>query len=184
VLLGVNLDVFEGDRILLEGASGSGKSTLASLLSGLRSPDAGVVLLRGVDRRAVGAETWHRRVATSPQFHENHVLTETFAFNVLLGRGWPPRAGDVEAAEALCAELGLSDLLSRMPAGMYEMVGESGWRLSHGEQSRVFMARALLQESEVVVLDESFAALDPGSLEAALRCALLRTKTLVMIAHP
>lgn len=184
VIRGLNLDIFEGDRILLDGPSGSGKSTLASLLTGLRVPDAGVLLLRGVDQGTMGEETWRRRVASAPQFHENHVLTETFAFNVLMGRSWPPRAEDVQQAEELCGELGLSDLLARMPAGLFEMVGESGWQLSHGERSRLFMARALLQESEIVVLDESFAALDPGTLEAALRCALDRTKTLVVIAHP
>ncbi len=86
--------------------------------------------------------------------------------------------------EARRGELGLSDLLARMPAGMNEIVGESGWQLSHGERSRLFMARALLQESELVVLDESFAALDPATLEQSLRCALRRARTLVVIAHP
>ena len=83
----------------------------------------------------------------------------------------------------MCGELGLSGLLARMPAGLYEMVGESGWQLSHGERSRMFMARALLQESEIVVLDESFAALDPEAQTASLACALARAKTLLVIAH-
>jgi ATP-binding cassette subfamily B protein len=184
VLKGLCLEIFEGDRILLEGSSGCGKSTLASLLTGLRVPDGGTVLLRGVDRQTMGAEVWRRRVAAAPQFHENHVLTETLAFNLLMGRRWPPRAEDVKRAEELCGELGLTGLLARMPAGLYEIVGESGWQLSHGERSRLFMARALLQESDLVVLDESFAALDPVSLETSLRCALGRAKTLVVIAHP
>jgi ABC-type multidrug transport system fused ATPase/permease subunit len=64
------------------------------------------------------------------------------------------------------------------------MVGESGWRLSHGERSRLFIARALLQRAEVVILDESFAALDPETLEKALRCVLKRAPTLLVIAHP
>jgi len=67
-----------------------------------------------------------------------------------------------------------------MPSGMFQM----GWRLSHGERSRLFIARALLQESEVVILDESFAALDPETLKRALLCVLQRAKTLVLIAHP
>jgi ATP-binding cassette subfamily B protein len=180
----LSLDVHEGDRILLEGSSGSGKSTLASLLSGLRAPDGGVVLLRGVDRGTVGAETWRRRVAAAPQFHENHVLTETFAFNLLMGQRWPPTEEDLKRAEDLCGELGLSDLIARMPAGLNEIVGESGWQLSHGERSRLFMARALLQPGDLVVLDESFAALDPATLESSLRCALSRAKTLLVIAHP
>ena len=82
--------------------------------------------------------------------------------------------------ENLCQDLGLGPLLQRMPSGMFQM----GWRLSHGERSRLFIARALLQESEVVILDESFAALDPETLKRALLCVLQRAKTLVLIAHP
>ncbi len=180
----LSLDVLEGDRILLEGSSGCGKSTLASLLTGLREPESGIVLLRGVDRGTVGAETWRRRVASAPQFHENHVMTETFAFNLLMGQRWPPTEEDLKRAEDLCGELGLSDLIAKMPAGLNEIVGESGWQLSHGERSRLFMARALLQPGDLVVLDESFAALDPATLEGSMRCALNRAKTLLVIAHP
>lgn len=64
--------------------------------------------------------------------------------------------------------------LERMPAGLFEMVGESGWQLSHGERSRLFMARTLLQQGELVVLDESFAALDPATRQIAHRRALAR----------
>jgi ATP-binding cassette subfamily B protein len=65
-----------------------------------------------------------------------------------------------------------------------QMVGESGWQLSHGERSRLFIARALLQQSDLIVLDESFAALDPVTLERALTCVLNRAPTLLVIAHP
>ena len=71
-----------------------------------------------------------------------------------------------------------------MPAGMNQIVGESGWQLSHGERSRVFMARALLQGSDLVILDESFAALDPETLHAALDCATEYAETLLVVAHP
>ncbi len=168
----------------LEGPSGGGKSTLAALLAGLRAPESGLLLLGGVDQPTLGADTWRRLVAAAPQFHENHVLTATFAFNLLLGRGWPPRPADLEEAEALCHELGLGDLLGRMPAGLQQMVGETGWQLSHGERSRVYLARALLQDAGLVILDESFAALDPETLQIALRCALRRAPTLLVIAHP
>ena len=75
-------------------------------------------------------------------------------------------------------------LLQRMPAGLLQSVGESGWQLSHGERSRLYIARALLQGADVVVLDESFAALDPETLRRALRCVLARAATLLVIAHP
>jgi ATP-binding cassette subfamily B protein len=169
---------------LLEGASGGGKSTLAALLGGLRVPTGGLLLLDGLDRRTLGHAGWRRRVASAPQFHENHVFSGTFAFNLLLGRRWPPEPQDLEAAEALCNDLGLGPLLQRMPAGLQQMVGETGWQLSHGERSRLYVARALLQDAEVVVLDESFAALDPQTLERALTCVLRRARTLIVIAHP
>ena len=184
VLRGCSLRIEAGDRLLLEGPSGSGKSTLAALLTGLRQPDSGVVLLRGLDRQSLGARAWRQRVAIAPQFHENYVFTETLAFNLLMGRGWPPTAQDVEEAEALCRELGLASLLERMPGGLLQMVGESGWQLSHGERSRLYVARALLQGAELVVLDESFAALDPENLLLVMRCVLDRSPSLLLIAHP
>lgn len=184
VLGGCNLRVRTGERLLLEGPSGSGKSTLVSLLAGLRAPESGLLLLRGLDRQALGSEGWRRQVAAAPQFHENHVLAETFAFNLLMGRRWPPQPEDLEEAELLCRELGLGELLARMPAGLLQRVGETGWQLSHGERSRLYLARALLQGAELVVLDESFAALDPQTLRQALGCVLRRARTLLVIAHP
>jgi ATP-binding cassette, subfamily B, bacterial len=91
---------------------------------------------------------------------------------------------DFVEAKAVCDELGLSDLLSRMPSGFDQLLGETGWQLSHGERSRLYIARALLQDSELLILDESFAALDPENLRRALECVLSRAKTLLVIAHP
>jgi ATP-binding cassette subfamily B protein len=95
VLEDCNLQIQQGDRLLLEGPSGGGKSTLAALLAGLRKPESGLLLLWGLDWQTLGTAEWRRRVVAAPQFHENHVLTETFAFNLLMGRGWPPQAEDL-----------------------------------------------------------------------------------------
>ena len=179
-----DLRIKTGDKLLIEGPSGGGKSTLASLLVGLRQPDSGLLLLRGFDRRTLGDANWRRLVVSAPQFHENHVLSETFAFNLLMGRRWPARPEDLEECEAVCRDLGLGDLIDRMPAGLNQMVGETGWQLSHGERSRLYIARALLQRADLVLLDESFAALDPENLRRALTCVLNRVQTLVVIAHP
>ncbi|HET8781219.1 MAG TPA: ABC transporter ATP-binding protein, partial [Pyrinomonadaceae bacterium] len=179
-----DLRIKTGDKLLIEGPSGGGKSTLASLLVGLRQPDSGLLLLRGFDRRTLGEANWRRLVVSAPQFHENHVLSETFAFNLLMGRRWPARPEDLEECEAVCRDLGLGDLLDRMPAGLNQMVGETGWQLSHGERSRLYIARALLQRADLVLLDESFAALDPENLRRALTCVLNQVQTLVVIAHP
>ncbi len=184
VLEDCNLRIMQGDRLLLEGSSGGGKSTLAAILAGLRIPQTGLLLWRGFDWQTIGLTEWRRHVVSAPQFHENHVLTETFAFNLLMGRTWPPSAEDLTEAETVCDELGLSDLLARMPAGLQQMVGESGWQLSHGERSRLYIARAILQKADLIMLDESFAALDPENLQRALQCVLNRAPTLLVIAHP
>ena len=183
VLNGVDLAIRHGERVLIEGPSGGGKSTLAALLVGLRSQDSGLLLLGGLDRQTLG-DSWHRLATEAPQFHENHVLTGTLGFNLLMGRNWPASDEALEEARVLCVELGLGDLLARMPAGLAKRVGETGWQLSHGERSRVFLARALLQRAPLTILDESFAALDPQTLQKCLDCALRRAQTLVVIAHP
>lgn len=184
ILRGCSLRIAEGDRLLLEGPSGSGKSTLCSLLVGLRLPESGLLLLQGLDQHTLGTDRWHRHVVAAPQFHENHILANTLAFNLLMGRAWPPSDADLAEAETTCLELGLGPLLERMPARMHEIVGETGWQLSHGERSRVYIARALLQRADLVLLDESFAALDPETLRSVLRCVLARTRTLLVIDHP
>ena len=184
VLLGCTLRAARGERLLLQGRSGGGKSTFAAILAGLRNPNSGLVLVDGLDRRTLGSHAWRRRVVAVPQFHENHVFSETFAFNLLMGRGWPPTEADLQAANDIVDELGLRDLVTRMPAGLLQSVGEGGWQLSHGERSRLFMARALLQGGDVMLLDESFAALDPENLRETLECVLRRAPTLMVIAHP
>jgi ATP-binding cassette subfamily B protein len=178
-----DLSIYRGDRILLEGPSGCGKSTLSAILSNLRDPKGGIILLHGLDRNILGRKNWHKSVCVAPQFHENHVFTETFAFNLLMGHRWPPRPEDMQEAETICHELGLSEVLLRMPAGLLQMVGDTGWQLSHGEKSRLYMARALLQKADLIILDETFAALDPQTLEQCLQCVLRRAQTLLVITH-
>ena len=179
-----SFEVNHNDKILLQGTSGSGKSTLASLLAGMMQAQSGNISLSGVSIESLGEKRWHKHVVISPQFHENHILNDTFAFNLLMGRNWPPDEKDIAEAETICEELDLGDLLKKMPAGMQQTIGESGWRLSHGEKSRLFIARTLLQKSPLIILDESFAALDPETLQIALPCVMKRSNALLLIAHP
>jgi ABC-type bacteriocin/lantibiotic exporter with double-glycine peptidase domain len=101
-----------------------------------------------------------------------------------MGRGWPPEPSDLAEAREICDALGLGPLVRRMPSGIHQIVGETGWQLSHGERSRVFLARALLQGASALVLDESFGALDPDTLHACMRQVRERAPTLIVIAHP
>jgi ATP-binding cassette subfamily B protein len=184
VLRGADVRIAGRDRVLLEGPSGGGKSTLGTLLATCRTPDAGLLLLGGLDPATVGHAEWRRRVVFVPQFHENHVLMGSFAFNVLMGRGWPPSPADLRDADRACRGLGLGPLLDRMPGGLFQMVGETGWQLSHGERSRLFVARAVLQHPDVLILDESFAALDPETLRSTLEYLFAQDAALIAIAHP
>jgi ATP-binding cassette subfamily B protein len=184
ILGGCSFSVERGDQILLEGPSGSGKSTFAAILAGSRAPSDGFVLAGGLDRQTLGDEAWRRRVALAPQYHDNHIVSGPLIFNLLMSREYPHTAGDTEEALAVCRELGLGNLLERMPAGLNQIVGDTGWRLSQGERGRIFLARALLQKADVVVLDECLAALDPENLRQCLECVMRRSPTLIVIAHP
>ncbi len=183
VLKGCSVAIRRGDRLLLQGDSGSGKSTLAAALAGLCTPTSGLILSGGLDRVTLGTEAWRRRVAFAPQYHENHILSASLAFNMLIGRPYPHSEQDKSEALEVCYELGLGPLLERMPAGLEQMVGETGWQLSQGERSRIFLGRALLQRSEVLLLDETLAALDPENLEQCLQCVMRRAETVMLIAH-
>jgi ATP-binding cassette subfamily B protein len=178
------LTIKRGDLLLLQGETGSGKSTLVSLLAGLRTPSSGVILARGLDLQTLGEVAWRRRIAAVPQYHENHILSASMGFNLLMARPYPHSAQDIQEATELCYEMGLGPLLERLPSGLDQMVGETGWQLSQGERSRVFLARALLQGPDVVLIDESLAALDPENVRQCLECIIHRAKTLVVIAHP
>ncbi len=101
-----------------------------------------------------------------------------------MGGQWPPTAERINEALVICSELGLDPLLEKMPAGIMQMIGETGWQLSHGEKSRLYIARALLQGAKLIILDENFAALDPENLQKAVDCVIKRAATLIVITHP
>jgi len=179
-----SLAIESGQNTLLLGKSGSGKSTLAAILTGQTEPDHGTLSLGGLDRASWGEAEWSRRIAFVPQFHDNHILSGTLAFNLLMGRQWPAAEDDLRTAERVCHGLGLGPLLERMPAGLQQPVGFAGWHLSHGERSRVFIARAILQRPDVAIFDESFGTLDPETLAMTMRFTLENLPTSVVIAHP
>jgi len=183
VLDGCSVNIPRNARLLLEGPSGSGKTTFASIVAGLQTPDSGLLLIDGLDRGALGAAGWRSRVTMAPQAHDNYLVSGSLAFNLLMGRRWPAEGSDLVEAERVCRELGLGDLLDRLPAGLHQVVGETGWRLSQGERTRVFLARALLQQPELLVLDESFSALDSENIERAMRCVTRRAGAVLAIAH-
>ncbi len=180
VLHDIDLDLQPGDRAILAGASGAGKSTLAAALAGLLPYGSGHVTL---DTATATDPGWRDRVGLVPQHGDNHILLAPVAFNLLMGRHWPANHDDLEDAATVCTELGLGPLLKRMPAGLGQTIGETGWRLSQGERARLCVARALLADHDVLILDEPLGALDPQTARQVLDVARRRSRALILITQ-
>jgi ATP-binding cassette subfamily B protein len=173
------LDVAPGERIAVVGPSGAGKSTLFQLVQRFYDPQAGRILMDGVDLRDADPAEVRARIAVVPQ--EAVVFMGTARSNILYGR---PGASEAElwaAAEAANA----ADFLRALPQGLDTDLGEGGARLSGGQRQRVAIARALLKDAPVLLLDEATSALDAES-EAAVQDALehlMQGRTSLVIAH-
>lgn len=179
VLAGVDFAVPAGAMAAILGVSGAGKSTLADLIVRFRDPDAGHVLVGGVDVRNLALADLRHAVVLIDQtpFLFNATMAENISFAVVDA----PRAAIAEAAEAA----GLDMLIARLPQGLDTPVGERGLALSAGERQRIALARALLRRPALLVLDEPSAALDAGTearVAAGLR-AMLPEATIVIITH-
>lgn len=168
-----------GERVALMGPSGSGKSTIGDLLVRLLDPAAGRILLDGHDLRELRLADVRRHVVRVDQ--EPPIFNATIAENIRYTR---PDASDADVAGAATAA-GLDNLTTRLPEGMATPVGERGRALSAGERQRIAIARALLSNPTVLVLDEATAALD-AAVEAEVLDgyeAAMRGRTTVLITH-
>jgi len=175
----VSLTVPEGQRLAVVGPSGVGKSTLLQLLARFYDVDAGAVRVGGVDVRAISTEALMARIAIV--FQDVYLFDGTIEENVRLGR---PDAGVAEVRAAAAAAQ-LDEVIERLPGGWATNVGEGGALLSGGERQRVSIARALLKNAPIVLLDEVSSALDPVN-EAAVHEGIERLmagRTVVMVAH-
>ncbi|GAA1117331.1 ABC transporter ATP-binding protein [Nocardiopsis composta] len=179
VLKGVSFTAPEGGTTALVGPSGSGKTTVTRLIARFFDADAGTVAIGGVDVRDIGTEALMRRLALV--FQDVYLFDGTIEENVRLGR---PGATGAELREA-SRRARLDEVVDRLPDGWATRVGERGAQLSGGERQRVSIARALLKDAPIVLLDEATAALDP-QIEAVVAEALgsLRAgRTVLVIAH-
>ncbi|WP_203863774.1 ABC transporter ATP-binding protein, partial [Planobispora rosea] len=175
----LSLSVPEGRRLAVVGPSGAGKSTLLRLLARFHDVDAGAVRVGGVDVRAMSTETLMSQLAVV--FQDVYLFDGTIEENVRLGR---PDATEAEL-RAAAAAAGLEEVIERLPGGWAANVGEGGALLSGGERQRVSIARALLKDAPIVLLDEVTSALDPVN-EAAVQAGIERLmagRTVVMVAH-
>ncbi|WP_408607122.1 ABC transporter ATP-binding protein [Actinokineospora bangkokensis] len=179
VLHGVSFTAAPGQLVALVGSSGAGKSTIATLVPRLYDVDSGAVRLSGVDVRQLSAADLRGAVGVVTQ--DGHLFHDTIRANLRYAK---PGATDDELLAALRGAR-LSDLVDSLPDGLGTVVGERGYRLSGGERQRLTIARILLAQPRLVILDEATAHLDSES-EAAVQEALahaLAGRTALVIAH-
>jgi ATP-binding cassette, subfamily B, bacterial IrtB/YbtQ len=179
VLHAIDLTVPAGTTCAVVGPSGAGKTTLLNLVARFWDPQAGAVRLGGVDLRDLTADQLYDAVTVV--FQDVYLFPGTVAENIAFGR--PDATGDEVVAAARAAQA--HDFVRALPEGYDTPVGEGGARLSGGERQRISIARAILKDAPVVLLDEATAALDPTNerlLQTAL-AALVRDKTVLVVAH-
>lgn len=179
VLHGINMEIADGTVNALVGPSGSGKSTIARLIASLWDVDSGEIRIGGVDIRKLPAKEYNRQVAYVSQ--ENYLFDQTVMDNIRMGR---IGASDEEVIEA-AKKCGCHDFIMSLEKGYQTVCGGSGGHLSGGERQRISIARAMLKDAPIVILDEATSYTDPES-EAVIQNALSRLtagKTLIVIAH-
>lgn len=179
VLDGLNLSIASGRMTALIGASGSGKSTIAKLAARFYDVDRGQVLIGGVDVKQLPHAQLSAQI--SQIFQDNYLFAGSIADNLRLGRA----DASIEEMHAVLCQVGLSEMLANLTAGLESLVGEGGTRLSGGERQRMAIARALIKDAPILLVDEATAALDPHN--QAIICDVLQRlrgqKTILVIAH-
>jgi ATP-binding cassette subfamily B protein len=179
VLRDVSFSIAPGETLALVGPSGSGKSTIADLLLRLIDPDEGTIRLDGHDLRELALADLRRHVVLVDQ--ERFVFHATIADNIRYAR---PDASDAEVHEAARAA-GLDGFIAALPGRAATVVGERGAALSAGERQRLAIARALLVDPDVLILDEPTASLDPVTERQVLEgySQIMRGRTTILITH-
>lgn len=184
IIRNLNLHLRQGKQYLLQGESGSGKSTLLGALAGQIKSQHGWLLLNDRDLSTWGSHYWRKKICWVPQFHDNYIFSGSLLYNLLLGRNWPPTQQDIADALAVCDALGLLPVIRKMPAGILQPIGEMGWQLSHGEASRVYLARALIQKPDFLLLDECLGALDASTSLKILDYLQRQRAATLLCMHP
>lgn len=175
----VSLTIQPGQTVALVGSSGGGKTTLANLIARFFDPQKGRVLIGNTDTRAIPKETLMNKV--SFVFQNSRLLKTSILENVRMGNPAASRAEIMHALEAAQC----MDIIEKLPNGVDTVVGGDGVYLSGGEQQRIAIARAILKNAPILILDEATAFADPDNevrVQQALS-ALSKGKTVVMIAH-
>jgi subfamily B ATP-binding cassette protein MsbA len=175
----VSLEICAGEVVALVGPSGSGKSTLASLVPRFRDTTGGAIKIDGTDVREIGLASLRENISVVAQ--ETFLFNDTVANNIAYGLEKVDRAKVIEAAKAALAD----DFIAKLPEGYETVIGDRGVKLSGGQRQRLSIARAILKNSPILILDEATSHLDTESemlVQKAL-ANLMEGRTVIVIAH-
>jgi ATP-binding cassette subfamily B protein len=175
----VSFEIAPGQRVALVGLSGAGKSTITLLVPRFHDPSEGHISLDGIDLRELDQEELRRHIGMVTQ--ETFLFHDSLRANLLYAR---PDATEEQIIDA-CRAANIHDFIASLPQGYDTLVGERGFRLSGGEKQRVSIARALLKDPSILILDEATSSLDASSevlIQGALE-TLLEGRTSLVIAH-
>ena len=175
---GLNLTIKNGEKLAILGRSGAGKSTLASLLRGDRTPDSGSITLNGISTDQFGDQIAN---------YFSIINQNPYLFNTTIGNNL--RLGNEDATDDqlwdVLRRVGLDQMVEKLPQGLETEVDEAGLRFSGGERHRLALARILLKDTPIVLLDEPTVGLDPITEQAVIDTFMtqLKGKTLIWITH-
>ena len=179
VLQDINLDITKGEMVALVGMSGAGKSTLANLIPRFYDATSGTILVDGTDTRKYTVKSLRKNIGIVTQ--ESILFNDSVLYNIAYGRADCSEDEIVQAAKDAYAH----DFITQLPQGYDSTIGERGCRLSGGQRQRIAIARALLKNPDILILDEATSDLDTESeyyVQKALE-NLMKTRTTLVIAH-
>ena len=175
----IDLDIYPGERVLIAGPSGSGKSTISKLIARFWDVRKGQISIGGMDVRTIEPE--HLMRCMSFVFQDVTLFNDTVFNNIRVGNRNATEEQVMAAAKAAYCD----EFIQRLPDGYQTVLGENGSTLSGGERQRISIARALLKDAPIILLDEATASLDPENEVLIQRAIakLVEGKTVIMIAH-
>ena len=179
IIDGISLHIPEKSSLAIVGPSGGGKTTLCNLISRFWDVDEGSVKLGGIDVREYSMDSLMKNF--SFVFQNVYLFADTIANNIRFGRENASMDEVIEAAKKACCH----DFIMALPDGYDTVIGEGGATLSGGEKQRISIARAVMKDSPVIILDEATANVDPENEKELTEAveALTADKTVIMIAH-
>ncbi|MCE5202276.1 MAG: ABC transporter ATP-binding protein/permease [Synergistaceae bacterium] len=179
VLRGINFDIKSGEKIAIVGPTGTGKSTIADLIMRFYDPQKGRILIDGIDLRDVDLKTHRRQIGVVPQ--DPVLMKGTLAYNISYGYAVATRDDMVKAAKIA----GIYDYIDSLQDGLDTEVGERGITLSGGQRQRIAIARAVVRDPRILIMDEATSSLDvlvEQQVQVAMRNAM-EGRTSIVIAH-